>query len=88
LADIRQISRRFRARIALPDGLVQPNSPHREQKAIEAGDSTAKTQLLTQAVGVAGERLRAGRIFSNAGGRALVPAMPGINEVPYLTIRR
>ena len=38
-----------------------------------------------QAVEVAGERLRAGRIFINAGGRALVPPMPGINEVPYLT---
>ena len=30
-------------------------------------------------------RLRAGRIFINVGGRALVPPMPGINEVPYLT---
>jgi pyruvate/2-oxoglutarate dehydrogenase complex dihydrolipoamide dehydrogenase (E3) component len=38
-----------------------------------------------QAVEVAGERLHAGRIFINVGGRALVPPMPGINEVPYLT---
>src|SRR6201984_954404 len=38
-----------------------------------------------QAVESAGERLRAGRIFINVGGRALVPPMPGINEVPYLT---
>src|ERR1700757_4830175 len=30
-------------------------------------------------------RLRAERIFINVGGRALVPPMPGINEVPYLT---
>jgi pyruvate/2-oxoglutarate dehydrogenase complex dihydrolipoamide dehydrogenase (E3) component len=29
--------------------------------------------------------LRAERIFINVGGRALVPPMPGINEVPYLT---
>jgi pyruvate/2-oxoglutarate dehydrogenase complex dihydrolipoamide dehydrogenase (E3) component len=36
-------------------------------------------------VEIAGERLRAGRIFINVGGRALVPPMPGINEVPYLT---
>ncbi|MBO0738735.1 MAG: FAD-containing oxidoreductase [Alphaproteobacteria bacterium] len=34
---------------------------------------------------VASERLRAGRIFINVGGRALAPPMPGINEVPYLT---
>jgi pyruvate/2-oxoglutarate dehydrogenase complex dihydrolipoamide dehydrogenase (E3) component len=38
-----------------------------------------------QAVEIAGERLRAGRIFINVGGRALVPPMPGINEVLYLT---
>jgi hypothetical protein len=38
-----------------------------------------------QAVEIAGERLRAGRIFINVGGRALVPPMSGINEVPYLT---
>ena len=38
-----------------------------------------------QGVEIAGERLRAGRIFINVGGRALVPPMPGINEVPYLT---
>jgi pyruvate/2-oxoglutarate dehydrogenase complex dihydrolipoamide dehydrogenase (E3) component len=38
-----------------------------------------------QAVEVAGERLRAERIFINVGGRALVPPMPGITEVPYLT---
>jgi pyruvate/2-oxoglutarate dehydrogenase complex dihydrolipoamide dehydrogenase (E3) component len=35
-------------------------------------------------VEIAGERLRGGRIFINVGGRALVPPMPGINEVPYL----
>ena len=38
-----------------------------------------------QAVDIAGERLHAGRIFINVGGRALMPPMPGINEVPYLT---
>jgi len=31
------------------------------------------------------ERLTAPRIFINVGGRALVPDMPGIGEVPYLT---
>src|SRR5246127_253110 len=38
-----------------------------------------------QTVELAGERLHAGRIFINVGGRALVPPMPGINEVPFLT---
>jgi pyruvate/2-oxoglutarate dehydrogenase complex dihydrolipoamide dehydrogenase (E3) component len=38
-----------------------------------------------QAVEVAGARRRAERIFINVGGRALVPPMPGISEVPYLT---
>ena len=36
-------------------------------------------------VSVGAERLTAGRIFINAGGRAVVPQMPGIEEVPYLT---
>jgi pyruvate/2-oxoglutarate dehydrogenase complex dihydrolipoamide dehydrogenase (E3) component len=31
------------------------------------------------------ERLTAPRIFLNVGGRAHVPDMPGVNEVPYLT---
>src|SRR5437764_8459470 len=38
-----------------------------------------------QVVEIPGERLRAERIFVNVGGRALVPPMPGITEVPYLT---
>jgi Pyridine nucleotide-disulphide oxidoreductase len=37
------------------------------------------------AVAIAGEWLNAQRIFINAGVRALVPPMPGINDVPYLT---
>jgi len=36
-------------------------------------------------VSVGGERLSAPRIFINVGGRAVVPAMPGIDQVPYLT---
>ena len=34
---------------------------------------------------VDGRALQAGRIFLNVGGRALVPELPGIGEVPYLT---
>ena len=37
------------------------------------------------AVEVDGERLSAGKIFVNVGGRPLVPDMPGLNEVPFLT---
>jgi pyruvate/2-oxoglutarate dehydrogenase complex dihydrolipoamide dehydrogenase (E3) component len=36
-------------------------------------------------VSVGSERLTANRIFINAGGRAVVPQMPGIEGVPYLT---
>src|SRR3984885_13210503 len=36
-------------------------------------------------VSVGSERLTADRIFINAGGRAVVPQMPGIEGVPYLT---
>ena len=34
---------------------------------------------------VGGERLSAPRIFINVGGRAAVPDMPGVREVPFLT---
>jgi pyruvate/2-oxoglutarate dehydrogenase complex dihydrolipoamide dehydrogenase (E3) component len=36
-------------------------------------------------VGVGDELLRAGRIFINVGGRALVPPIPGLEQTPYLT---
>jgi pyruvate/2-oxoglutarate dehydrogenase complex dihydrolipoamide dehydrogenase (E3) component len=36
-------------------------------------------------VEVNGETISAGRIFVNVGGRPLVPAMPGLNDVPFLT---
>jgi pyruvate/2-oxoglutarate dehydrogenase complex dihydrolipoamide dehydrogenase (E3) component len=36
-------------------------------------------------VEIGGERLHAGRIFINVGGRAIVPRLPGIDQVPYLT---
>src|SRR5512146_2174312 len=36
-------------------------------------------------VSVGSERLTADRIFINVGGRAIVPAMPGIEQVKYLT---
>ncbi|CAG2130824.1 FAD-containing oxidoreductase [Ralstonia mannitolilytica] len=36
-------------------------------------------------VRVGGELLEAQRIFINVGGRALVPPMPGLDQVPYLT---
>jgi len=35
-------------------------------------------------VSVGAERLTAERIFINVGGRAVVPQMPGVDEVPYL----
>src|SRR5205085_2384074 len=37
------------------------------------------------AVDVSGETLKGNRIFINVGGRAAVPDLPGIRDVPYLT---
>lgn len=37
------------------------------------------------AVEVGGEKLVAGNIFLNVGGRPMVPDMPGLDEVPFLT---
>jgi pyruvate/2-oxoglutarate dehydrogenase complex dihydrolipoamide dehydrogenase (E3) component len=36
-------------------------------------------------VGVGGARLTAGKIFINVGGRAVIPPIPGLDLVPYLT---
>ena len=36
-------------------------------------------------VAVNGERLSAARIFINVGGRAVVPDMPGVHDVPFMT---
>ena len=41
--------------------------------------------LSRDTVAVGEERLTAPRIFINVGGRALVPPLPGIDRVPYLT---
>jgi pyruvate/2-oxoglutarate dehydrogenase complex dihydrolipoamide dehydrogenase (E3) component len=38
-----------------------------------------------RAVSVNGETLEAEKIFINVGGRALIPQMPGLSEIPYLT---
>ena len=38
-----------------------------------------------KAIDVGGETLKAERIFINVGGRAAVPDLPGIRDVPYLT---
>ena len=36
-------------------------------------------------VSVGGARLTADKIFINVGGRAVIPAIPGLDQVPYLT---
>ena len=43
-------------------------------------------QFITpNAVDVVGQTLKGDRIFINVGGRAAVPDLPGIRDVPYLT---
>jgi pyruvate/2-oxoglutarate dehydrogenase complex dihydrolipoamide dehydrogenase (E3) component len=41
--------------------------------------------LSSNEVSVGGETLTAERVFINVGGRAVVPNMPGVGDVPYLT---
>jgi len=36
-------------------------------------------------ISVADERLTAGKIFLDVGGRAVIPDLPGVHEIPYLT---
>ncbi len=80
--DMRQVKARKDAIVALSrDGLTS------------ALENTANITLYRgharfcapREVEVGGERLTAERVFLNVGGRALVPPMPGIDQVPYLT---
>ncbi len=41
--------------------------------------------ISSHSVSVGSETLTSDRIFINVGGRAVVPALPGVNEIPYLT---
>jgi pyruvate/2-oxoglutarate dehydrogenase complex dihydrolipoamide dehydrogenase (E3) component len=54
--------------------------------AVPPGDSTSRLQLHHQGwIEANGELLEAEQIFINVGGRATIPDMPGLRDVPYLT---
>ena len=78
--------KRVRAR---KDAIVR-NSRHGVQKWME-GLKSAKVYrgharfAAGDALSVSGETLRAERIFLDVGGRPLVPNMPGVDTVPFLT---
>jgi pyruvate/2-oxoglutarate dehydrogenase complex dihydrolipoamide dehydrogenase (E3) component len=46
---------------------------------------TGPREVQVEGVGGGGERLSAGHVFIDVGGRAAVPDLPGIGTVPYLT---
>jgi pyruvate/2-oxoglutarate dehydrogenase complex dihydrolipoamide dehydrogenase (E3) component len=66
-----------RSRVGLEDWLG-----HMENCTVYRGHARFES---AQEVSVGAERLRAGKIFINVGGRALVPDMPGIGEIDFLT---
>ena len=74
---------------ARPDGVDQRAQRRREMAA--AAWPTARSPAATRSsrrpkvVRVGDEQLTAPRIFINVGGRAVVPDMPGVHDVPYLT---
>src|SRR5215470_1323002 len=62
-------------------GLLPPSkTPQTSRSTAATPGSRRRKKWKSPASGV-----RAERSFINVGGRAVVPAMPGINEVPYLT---
>jgi len=65
------------SRVGLEDWLG-----HMENCTVYRGQARFES---AQEVSVGGERLQAGKIFINVGGRAFVPEMPGIGETPFLT---
>ena len=56
----------------------------REQKNCDVYKGQARFES-SHVVAVNDDRLTAEQIFINVGGRAIVPEMPGIDQVPYLT---
>lgn len=56
----------------------------REQKNCDVYKGQARFEA-SHVVAVNDDRLTAEQIFINVGGRAIVPEMPGIDQVPYLT---
>jgi len=65
------------SRVGLEDWLE-----HMENCTVYRGHARFES---THEVSVGAERLRAEKIFINVGGRALVPDMPGIGEIDFLT---
>ena len=56
----------------------------REMQGCTVYEGQARFESPTE-VSVGAERLSAPRVFINVGGRALVPDMPGVHDVPFLT---
>jgi pyruvate/2-oxoglutarate dehydrogenase complex dihydrolipoamide dehydrogenase (E3) component len=65
------------SRVGLEDWLE-----HMENCTVYRGHARFES---THEVSVGAERLRAEKVFINVGGRALVPDMPGIGEIDFLT---
>jgi pyruvate/2-oxoglutarate dehydrogenase complex dihydrolipoamide dehydrogenase (E3) component len=61
---------------------LQDRLEHMENCTVYRGHARFES---THEVSVGAERLRAEKIFINVGGRALVPEMPGIGEIDFLT---
>src|SRR5215471_6768386 len=65
---------------------------HLAQRAADYGvvvDCAASTDMKAvksrKEIRIGSELLSSDRIFINVGGRAVVPSLPGVNDVPYLT---
>ena len=65
---------------------VEGSLKHLKNCIVYEGHARFESQQVVGVVGTAGNaRLTAPRIFLNVGARALIPEMPGLDQVPYLT---
>jgi pyruvate/2-oxoglutarate dehydrogenase complex dihydrolipoamide dehydrogenase (E3) component len=65
---------------------VEGSLKHLKNCTVYEGHARFESQQVVGVVGTAGNaKLTAPRIFLNVGARALIPEMPGLDQVPYLT---
>ena len=80
--DMRRVKQRKDAIVASWSGATEASLRATENCTVHRGHARF---VAPHEVEVGGERLAAERVFINVGGRASVPAIPGIDRVPYLT---
>jgi pyruvate/2-oxoglutarate dehydrogenase complex dihydrolipoamide dehydrogenase (E3) component len=80
--DMRRVKQRKDAIVAQWSAATEASLRATENCTVQRGHARF---VAPHEIEVGGERLAAERVFIDVGGRAVVPAIPGIDSVPYLT---